>query len=89
MALIKSVSHLVFELHESILELFDQDITHLGDSLEAMSEYFLGVACWLRDLESDVHNWLAGMGYRVSAEFNLVIFDYYISQQISKSVIFI
>lgn len=44
MALIKSVSHLVFfELDKSILKLFDQHVTHLRYSFEAMSKYFLSI----------------------------------------------
>ena len=54
-----------------------------------MSEHLLGVAGGLIDLQSHVHDGLAGVRDGVSTEFDMLVLDNDISQQIAQGVILI
>ena len=54
-----------------------------------MSEHLLGIAGGLIDLQSHIHDGLAGVRDRVCTEFDMLVLDNDISQQISQGVILI
>jgi len=54
-----------------------------------MSEHLLGVAGGLIDLQSYIHDGLTGMRDGVGTEFDMLVLDNDIPQQIAQSVILI
>jgi hypothetical protein len=74
---------------ESFLELFSEYVAHFRYSLETVSQHLLGVTCLLAHLESHVHDRLARVRYRVGTEFDIIVFDNYIPQQVAECVIFV
>ena len=75
---------------QTSLKLLSKDVADFADSLESNLECFVGVDGGVfGDLDANVADRLAGVRHRVGNEFDLLVFDQLVAEEIAKCVVFI